>query len=80
VKNLVVITTLLDGAGYSSDAIADLYHRRWQAELEIRAIKATLKMDELRCLTPFMIEKEIWAHFLGYNLIRKVAAQSYPFM
>ncbi len=23
-----------------------------------------------------MIEKEIWAHFLGYNLIRKVAMQA----
>jgi hypothetical protein len=23
-----------------------------------------------------MVEKEIWAHFLGYNLIRKVAAQA----
>jgi hypothetical protein len=33
-------------------------------------------MDTLRCLTPFMVEKEIWAHFLGYNLIRKVAAQA----
>ena len=33
-------------------------------------------MDTLRCLTPFMVEKEIWAHFLGYNLIRKVATQA----
>jgi hypothetical protein len=33
-------------------------------------------MDELRCLTPFLVEKEIWMHFLGYNLIRKVAAQA----
>ena len=33
-------------------------------------------MDELRCLTPEMVEKEIWVHFLGYNLIRKVAAQA----
>ena len=40
------------------------------------AIKSTLKMDELRCLTPEMVEKEIWVHFLGYNLIRKVAAQA----
>jgi hypothetical protein len=33
-------------------------------------------MEELRYLTPFMVEKEIWAHFLGYNLIRKVACQA----
>jgi hypothetical protein len=32
-------------------------------------------MDQLRCGTPFMVEKEIWAHFLGYNLVRKVSCQ-----
>ena len=76
VDKLIVVTTLLDADEYPSDDIADLYHERWQVELDIRAIKASLKMDTLRCLTPFMVEKEIWAHFLGYNLIRKVAAQA----
>jgi putative transposase len=76
VKQLTVITTLVDAATYDTEAIAELYHQRWHVELDIRAIKATLKMDELRCLTPFMVEKEIWVHFLGYNLIRKVAAQA----
>jgi putative transposase len=76
VKNLVVVTTLLDAVTYTSDDIADLYHKRWHVELDIRALKSTLKMDVLRCLSPFMVEKEIWAHFLGYNLVRKVAAQA----
>jgi hypothetical protein len=76
VKKLQVVTTLLDTAAYPTEAIADLYHKRWHVELDIRAIKATLQMEELRCLTPFMVEKEIWVHFLGYNLIRKVAAQA----
>jgi hypothetical protein len=76
VKQLHVITTLLDAAAYPEEDITDLYHQRWQVELDIRAIKATLKMDELRCLTPFMVEKELWAHFLAYNLVRKVAAQA----
>jgi putative transposase len=76
VKQLTVITTLVDADAYDTEAIAELYHQRWHVELDIRAIKATLKMDELRCLTPFMVEKEIWVHFLGYNLIRKVAAQA----
>jgi len=35
-----------------------------------------LQMDHLRCQTPFMVEKEIWAHMLGYNLLRKVAVQA----
>jgi hypothetical protein len=76
VKSLNVVTTLLDAEAYSTEEIAELYHQRWHVELDIRAIKATLKMDELRCLSPFMVEKEIWLHFLGYNLIRKVAAQA----
>jgi hypothetical protein len=76
VRSVTVLTTLLDADTYPKEAIADLYHKRWHVELDIRAIKATLQMDALRCLTPRMVEKEIWAHFLGYNLIRKAAAQA----
>jgi putative transposase len=76
VKHLHVITTLVDAEAYTTEEIADLYHKRWHVELDIRAIKSTLKMEELRCLTPVMVEKEIWTHFLGYNLVRKVAAQA----
>ena len=53
-----------------------MYHQRWHVELDIRAIKATLQMEMLRCQTPFMLEKEIWATFLGYNLVRKVSCQA----
>jgi putative transposase len=76
VKKLQVVTTLLDEVAYPVEDITDLYHQRWQVELDIRVIKATLKMEELRCLTPCMVAKESWAHFLGYNLLRKVAAQA----
>jgi putative transposase len=76
VDELVVATTLLDFEEYPLEALADLYHERWHVELDIRAIKQSLQMEHLRCQTPFMIEKEIWAHLLGYNLVRKVAAQA----
>ena len=33
-----------------------------------------MKMDILRCKTPEMVEKEIWAHLLAYNLLRTVMA------
>ena len=33
-------------------------------------------MDILRGKTPEMVRKEIWAHFLAYNLVRKIMAQS----
>ena len=33
-------------------------------------------MDVLRCKSPEMVRKEIWAHVLAYNLIRGVMAQA----
>jgi Transposase DDE domain len=76
VTELVLATTLLDADVYPVEEVAELYHQRWHAELDIRTLKVTLGMDRLRCQTPFMIAKEIWAHCLAYNLVRKVAAQA----
>jgi putative transposase len=76
VRSLVVVTTLGDADHYSTEDLTDLYHERWHVELDIRSIKCTLGMDRLRCLTPFMVRKEIWAYWLGYNLVRKVSAQA----
>jgi hypothetical protein len=73
-RKIVVATTLLDAAYYSSAAIGDLYHRRWHVELDIRSIKQTMKMEELSCKTPAMARKELWAHLLAYNLVRRVMA------
>jgi Transposase DDE domain len=73
---IVAATTLCDAAVYSKDDIADLYHRRWHVELDIRAIKQTLKMEQLVCKTPAMVRRELWAHLLAYNLVRKVMAQA----
>ena len=33
-------------------------------------------MGELRCKTPELVRKEVWAHILAYNLIRTVMAQA----
>ena len=76
VAEVVIATTLTDAVRYPQEDLADLYHERWHVELDIRAIKCSLKMESLRCRTPFMVEKEIWAHCLGYNLVRKVSAQT----
>ena len=42
----------------------------------MRSIKRALHMEPLLCKTPAMVHKELWAHFLGYNLARKAAAQA----
>ncbi len=57
--SFVAVTTLTDGDEYTIDDIAELYHRRWLVELDIRAIKISLGMDILRCKTPEMVRKEI---------------------
>lgn len=71
-----VATTLTDAAAYAKDDIAELYHRRWLAELDIRSIKITLGMDVLRCKTPEMVRREMWTCLLAYNLIRQTLLQS----
>jgi hypothetical protein len=76
VRQLIVATTLVEAARYSKDAIADLYHERWHAELDLRSIKSYLGMDLLRCRTPEMARKELWMHLLAYNVVRKVQAQA----
>jgi hypothetical protein len=76
VRQLTVVTTLLDSRAYPRTQIADLYHRRWQVELDLRNLKTTLRLDILSCKSPAMIRKEIWAHLLAYNLLRKVLAQA----
>ena len=75
-KALVVVTTLLDPRQAPAADIAALYRARWQAELDLRALKVTLGMDVLRCQSAAMVRKEIWAHLLAYNLLRTQLAQA----
>jgi IS4 transposase len=75
-RALVVATTLLDAEEFSADDLGRLYRARWNAELDLRSLKRTLQMDVLRCKTPDLVRKEIWAHVLAYNLIRTVMAQA----
>jgi hypothetical protein len=75
-RTIVVATTLLDPDAYPKDSIAALYRQRWHAELDLRSLKTFLQMDVLRCHSPALVRKEIWAHLLAYNLIRKVMAQA----
>ena len=75
-ESFVVVSTLTEVAEFSKDDIAELYHYRWLAELDIRAIKITMGMDILRCKTPAMVRKEMWTCLLAYNLIRQIMLQS----
>jgi hypothetical protein len=71
-RQITLATTLLDAEVYPAEALAELYFRRWDVELDFRHIKTTMQMDVLRCKTPEMVRKEIWTHLLAYNLVRAV--------
>jgi len=71
---LVVVTTLLDADEFAAGDIAQLYRRRWQAELHLRSLKVTLQMDHLRTKTPHRVRNEFYMHLVAYNLIRRTMA------
>lgn len=75
-ETIVVVTTLLDVDQFSKDDLAEIYFRRWNAELDLRSLKTVMQMEMLRCKTPDLVRKEIWTHILAYNLIRTVMAQA----
>ena len=75
-EDLVVATTLLSPNHNPKQKLIELYRDRWCCELDLRSIKSTMQMGILRCKTPQMVRKEIWAQLLAYNLIRKVIAQA----
>src|SRR5262249_46363566 len=76
VRTLIVATTLLDPDEFPKEDLAQLYRARWHGELDMRSLKQSLQMDVLRCKTPEIVRKEIWAHVLAYNLVRTIMTQA----
>lgn len=71
-KKITIITSLLDKKLYTVNDFSDLYRRRWMVELYLRNLKTTLGMEELSCLTPSMVRKELCMYLIAYNLIRSL--------
>jgi hypothetical protein len=47
-STIVLVSTLTDARQYSAQALADLYRARWNVELDLRAIKQSMRMEPLR--------------------------------
>jgi len=62
--------------GAPNNRLKILYRSRWSAELDLRNLKTTLGMEQLRRKSPQMAIKKLWAYLLAYNLIRLLMAQS----
>ena len=71
-----IVTTHMDPEKITADDISHLYRKRWDAEVDLRSIKALLGMDVLRCKNPAMVRKEIWTYLMAYNLLRVLMSQS----
>jgi putative transposase len=71
VREIVLVTTLLDPIVYTKGDLADLFLKRWNIELDLRSIKIVMQMDVLRCKSPDLVDKEIWVHMLAYNIVRE---------
>lgn len=73
-KIVLVITSLLDPEAFPATELAELYRRRWHAELHLRSLKVVLQMDHLRCKKPHRVRNEFFMHLLAYNLLRRMMA------
>jgi hypothetical protein len=75
-KSVLVLTTLLDPLAYPAAKLAELYRRRWQAELNLRSFKTDMQMEQLRTKHPETVRKEFAMHLLAYNCVRRVALEA----
>ena len=76
VHEVTLVTTLLDAELYPAPEIAKLYESRWQIEVDLRDLKETLGLDELKGTKVATVEKELLVYVLVYNLIRLVMAEA----
>jgi Transposase DDE domain len=76
VRNLVIVSTLLDAGRYPAKELGMLFRQRWYAELDLRSLKTQMGMEMLRTKGPEMVRKEVAMHLLAYNLVRGLMAEA----
>ena len=76
VRQVTLVTTLLDPKLYPAADILKAYLRRWRMEMCLDDLKTTMGMNTLRCQTPAMVRKEMFMHLIAHNLARSVMLQA----
>ena len=69
---VTIVTTLIDPEEYPAEELVELRLTRWLVETNIRHLKITLGMKQLKCKTVERVRKERLIFLLVYNLIRMV--------
>ncbi len=70
------VTSLEDRVRFSPKKLARLYHGRWQMETSYLEFKVLFHADVLRSKTVDNVEKEMAAHVLAYQLVRRLIVQA----
>jgi len=65
---LYLFTTLTSPA----QDVVDLYGKRWNVETDLRSLKRTVRLQRLSVQSVDMMEKELLAATLAYNLVRMI--------
>jgi hypothetical protein len=76
VRQVTVVTTLLDPQLYPAQQILQAYLLRWRLEMCLDDLKTTLQMETLRSRSPEMAQKELYTRLIAHNLIRGLLAQA----
>lgn len=77
-RRITLVTSLLDPKLYPAEQLIGLYARRWRLELCLRDLKTTMVMEQLRCQSPDLVEKELLMYLIGHNVIRCLMAEGWP--
>ena len=76
VRQVTLVTTLLEAQRYPAREILQAYLRRWRLEMCLDDLKTTLDMEMLRGRSPQMLQKEVYTQLIAHNLIRGTMAQA----
>lgn len=69
-QTLYLFTTLPKSAQHPVEELVNLYGLRWHIELNLRYLKAQMRLVQLECKSADMAQKEWLAGLMAYNLIR----------
>ncbi len=70
------VTSLEDPRRFPPRTLARLYHQRWQVETSYLEFKVLFHADVLRGKTVENVQKELAAHVLAYQLVRRLMVQA----
>ena len=68
-KQIWLVTTLLDPQRYSRSSVLKLYRQRWEIETRIGSLKTTLQMNVLQSKKVKNVYYEVAATVLAHNLV-----------